>query len=667
MILDEYKNAILGRFNKNFPDEMKISIENNQLNIFDNHKIYQELIDFASNKSSSLPFIGNNKVSWITIAPSLEDLREMRENLLHWVIPSFAWEEENSIVTSENADGEFANNIIKISPFGYFKWTCHIKDFETIIDKLKKMRFVNGMTPPKSSYTSNNISFYREQFALAISVGDKETAFSSIYEINNKQLDLARNTLFMEIRALEIFKNYNEIVTHSKLNELLSISLPLKISMGILKSFHEIYLYELERQKKYNLVLEEFKKFELHNLLISLLNKNVIKNDFIFARMSCYEMLINNRIENYNYILNFFPRDDVLNFYKNTFEKKLISNNFDNISIKEVDQFDTKENHWENLINFFKSKDERNIIKFHQNLSKNYENESYKIRNENILLELFTDNEITNDKNLKEELDNILYTVIDLYICDPSFPKNDNEELYNIILDIWILKHNGSTQTNHTQLFLIIIETILTINLNKKLDIIKRINNWWNQRPVKAALDWLGSAIEIYYDQTGDNSIISLWYDGINFINGDIDSFDRSELNLWTRLGKRLGVDDVFLNTNLNKEFNEDFDKDILKQVSFKKIVIVSLQENSARSASLEIKERTGADVIIINKNAAGDLTESAKSADVILYVWASAKHSIYRAFDNNRELLQYVQGTGSASILRALESWVVKKIEIND
>ena len=122
-----------------------------------------------------------------------------------------------------------------------------------------------------------------------------------------------------------------------------------------------------------------------------------------------------------------------------------------------------------------------------------------------------------------------------------------------------------------------------------------------------------------------------------------------------------------FLNTNLNKEFNEDFDKDILKQVSFKKIAIVSLQENSARSASLEIKERTGADVIIINKNAAGDLTESAKSADVILYVWASAKHSIYRAFDNNRELLQYVQGTGSASILRALESWVVKKIEIND
>ena len=55
------------------------------------------------------------------------------------------------------------------------------------------------------------------------------------------------------------------------------------------------------------------------------------------------------------------------------------------------------------------------------------------------------------------------------------------------------------------------------------------------------------------------------------------------------------------------------------------------------------------------------------RSADVILYVWASAKHSIYRAFDNNRELLQYVQGTGSASILRALESWVVKKIEIND
>ena len=131
-------------------------------------------------------------------------------------------------------------------------------------------------------------------------------------------------------------------------------------------------------------------------------------------------------------------------------------------------------------------------------------------------------------------------------------------------------------------------------------------------------------------------------------------------------MGKRLKVDDAFIETNLIKETDKVLEEDVLKKLNFKKIAIVSLQENSAKSASLEIKERTGADVIIINKNAAGDLTESAKTADVILYVWASAKHSIYRAFDNNRDLLQYVQGTGSASIIRTLENYVLKKIENN-
>ena len=124
-----------------------------------------------------------------------------------------------------------------------------------------------------------------------------------------------------------------------------------------------------------------------------------------------------------------------------------------------------------------------------------------------------------------------------------------------------------------------------------------------------------------------------------------------------------MGVDKSFLESNIHTEIEENINEDILKLYKFKKIAIVSLQENSAKIAASEIKERTNADILLINKNAANEFTESAKTADVVLYVWASAKHSIYRAFENNRDILQYVKGTGSTSIVRALENWVTNKI----
>lgn len=662
MILTQNKEVILKKFNDNFPNDMKVSFENNKLTISENHKIYTDLRDFSNDKVSSLPFFTSSQISWITIAPTLENLRSMIEDLRNWIIPSFAWEEAYPIITSENVDGEFAKIIIKISPYGYFKWSCHTKDFDMVINKLNKMRFISNETPEKNNYIYNNISFYREQFAIAISTGDQETAFSSIREINKKQLDLAKNTLFMEIRAHEIFQNYKDIVNHPQLDELLSISLPLKITISILKSFYEIYLYELEIENNFTLALKTFEKKQLHNQLATLFSENIIRNNLIFARMSCYEMILNKRFENLTLIKELYPNDVVLDYFSKDFEK-IISNSDNSQRFEKVNNPNTDDLGWDNLINYFKSKDLIKIKKFYSNFSRNYDSEKFKIGNGIILLELFTDNQIAEDYELKEELDNILYSIIDFYICDPSFPKNDNEELYKNILEIWMLKHLGSTQYNHTQLFIIIVETLLTINLNRKLDVVEKIKSWWKERPVKAGLDCLGTSIEIYLDQTGDNSIISLWYEGFNFIKNDLESFNKKELSFWLRLGKRLGVDKSFLESNIHTEIEENINEDILKLYNFKKIAIVSLQENSAKIAASEIKERTNADILLINKNAANEFTESAKTADVVLYVWASAKHSIYRAFDNNRDILQYVKGTGSTSIVRALENWVTNKI----
>ena len=82
----------------------------------------------------------------------------------------------------------------------------------------------------------------------------------------------------------------------------------------------------------------------------------------------------------------------------------------------------------------------------------------------------------------------------------------------------------------------------------------------------------------------------------------------------------------------------------------------MSLQESAAREAAREIQLRTKADVVIVTSLVQDGLTKTAKSADVILLVWAACSHAVYRAFDDCRERVVYVQGTGSSSIVSAAE-----------
>ena len=49
----------------------------------------------------------------------------------------------------------------------------------------------------------------------------------------------------------------------------------------------------------------------------------------------------------------------------------------------------------------------------------------------------------------------------------------------------------------------------------------------------------------------------------------------------------------------------------------------------------------------------------------VLLFVWANTTHAVYRAFDNVREKLAYVEGKGAVSIVLTLERWAMKQREL--
>jgi hypothetical protein len=272
-------------------------------------------------------------------------------------------------------------------------------------------------------------------------------------------------------------------------------------------------------------------------------------------------------------------------------------------------------------------------------------------------LELFTDSEISADAKKRAEADQVLTTVIDAYVCEERFPRRDRLTLYQAVLDIWASSRALSTDPIDGQLLLTVADALLRLDGRLEASVAAAISRWWEARPVRSRLAWLGEALELLTEQSVAQHYLALWYAGAALIKVDHEGLSLTDRHLWHRVGRRLGLDEATTDEALGRVWQTQEEiSDPLIASGYKKIAIVSLHERAAREAAAQIKGRTNADVIVVTEQAGGEGTASAATADVILFVWGATKHAVYRAFDKVRDRLEYVQGTGSASIVRALE-----------
>jgi hypothetical protein len=191
------------------------------------------------------------------------------------------------------------------------------------------------------------------------------------------------------------------------------------------------------------------------------------------------------------------------------------------------------------------------------------------------------------------------------------------------------------------------------------------IRNWWKKRRTIRRLAWLIGALEILVqDHPHTSNLQDIWIDGVDFITRHGVLLSKKERTLWRRLGGFVGLDDKSIKAMVTEpsQAEEQIERDPLSDQDLRKIAIVTLQERAARQAAEELKSRSGAEIIIVTSTSADELTRAAESADLILFVWASSTHAVYRAFDHVRNKLQYVQGTGPSSIVLAAEHWVTRR-----
>ena len=280
------------------------------------------------------------------------------------------------------------------------------------------------------------------------------------------------------------------------------------------------------------------------------------------------------------------------------------------------------------------------------------------------LEEMFTDPKIDQDQTGRQIMLGSLPVIIKDFLNDPEFPRASLTGVYRQLFQLWAQHRRGGASQQDANLLLALAEAVLQLDRTSEKEVTENIRGWWEARRVRAMLPFLLSALDLLSELTTERGVCeSLWIDGAEFIRIDPQALTPGERILWRNVGIRIGLDKATIEEFLGLQVEADVNVvDLLAEANLKKVAIVSLREEPARIAAEIIRQRTGAQVLVVTETHAGSGTDNAKTADVILFVWASVTHAVYRAFDNVREKLAYVEGKGAVSIVLTLERWAMKE-----
>lgn len=276
--------------------------------------------------------------------------------------------------------------------------------------------------------------------------------------------------------------------------------------------------------------------------------------------------------------------------------------------------------------------------------------------------ELLTDPELPSDLDGCETTNELIGAFIEDFVKQRAFPDARHVDIYSKILQIWTGYRSGSATVPDSQLLLTLAYGVLSCRGDESNEVALAIHLWWKERRIRALVPFVIEGIELLTNYTSDSSLSeNLWIEIADLVRIEPEAYSPGEKALLRVLGRRMRLDEETICQFLGFESKDEAEDDILAQTDYKKIAIVSLHEKAASVAAEMIKKRTNVPVVLVTEIVAGPQTKTAKSADVILFVWSASKHAVFRAFDGLRDKIAYVQGVGASSILLSLERWALK------
>lgn len=729
---NENQLDLIRRLNENWPAHLKITLVDGQIADLKHHALGGELAALEAGRTVSLPFFvpKEGEVRWFTAGKCAENLRFAIEQLRCWVLPSFGWEEPvQPLVIPASATGQLGRLIVSIYPGGYFRWRTSIQSgcVQRVVGRLKAIRKLDTLKPEHVFDRIPSLFELRQQYAIALATGDRDSAMESIRIIDHHQLDSAVNTAFMLIRLWDQFREYSEIVENPRVREFIRIRIPRSIRMSILRAYHAVFLAESERAGEVELTIKLYEEKvhpDLAGLIRTLSPKDGLEAKRCLGYLAWYEGdegVARQVMEEQHdpFLTNIFSREQFQKTAKKSvdtfesFHRARYFGNWEDLQQEGMNLLRVKPealpaglmrsflpilleslNHLPNqelqqALSVHSSTVDGLALKAPQNWTESFEAFSDRqwdkvrrflnaemrpslttldlvdvCRSLSILEELLTDPQLIYESGGLEVVSDLLTTFIDDFVRQELFPQDGYADVYEKLLHIWVGHKMGSVRAPDGQLLLTLAHAVLSYRGDETGEIAGAIRLWWQARRVRALVPFLIEALELLVGYTDDRSLCeNLWIELADLVRIDCNAYSPGEKDLLREIGRRMGLDTMTIHDFLGSkaEKNPVEDVDVLAITGLKKIAIVSLHEKAASSAAKMITERTKVPVVLVAEKDAGAQTKSAKTADVILFVWSASKHAVYRAFDDVRDKLAYVQGVGASSIVLALERWVVK------
>lgn len=668
--MTEDRIKLLNLFGSGLPGDLAFSIEAGAA-VAEDHPLSGEILAALNGQAASLPYPVNVGFMWATLAPSANDLRVMIEDLRSWILPSFGWEASPSIVSRIDDANELNRLLLTVSPSGYFRWYSRAHTAPSLMKRLAEMRTLIKQAPVHELRVRPTLEMLRRTFTLGLATNDQGVAAQALDDIDQRQLDTASNALSMRIRLMARFGDDAGIVSHPQLDDILSTRVPRRVVESILLAHHAMLVSAPEDVNDLDAALAAYQPY--HGRLAGLADELEPGANVQIVRMAAYDALVAQDWLRLERLAAEFTTDPVVDGLAKRapapssadidqpFVQPLPADTVpDAQTIEPNASRQPAILDWADVPDCVRQGASTRLEAFLQQVIQSPD--KHDPGEGDFLVELFTDPLVSKDTRKQADADQVLMTTIDGFVCEDMFPRRDRLPLYQSILDVWSESRSMSTAPLDGQMLFTLSDALLRLDGGYEKSVASAIGRWWRARPVRSRLTWLSEALDLLTEQSSAQDYLSLWYSGAALIQADRVDLPVGDLRLWHRLGCRLGLEKNIADSALGGI--EDLlgsSADPLESADLKKIAIVSLHERPALAAAAQIRSRTGANVIVVSDHAAGEGTASAATADVILFVWGATKHAVYRAFDKVRDRLEYVQGTGAESIVRALERRVAQ------
>jgi hypothetical protein len=669
-------NDLIDEILKTWPNELKKELTSTS----ETGKPIQYLMDEVKRGNiCSLPYFLNSKnsVLWVTFGNVLKDLNMYVDGLENWLPGNiYNVNSKNGLqfISIEKLSGRLSSLIVQASPYGYYKWTSRITEVKKIIEILVEMQRFLSSRPQLSVSKSPTISSLRFAFASSLRIGNWENAASIIEEIDRWSLDQARKTLQMRIRLHYAKRDFNGLYDLILRNQAWSLTHPRRIASAILLAIDEVLIVPYENKNGFELT-ENYFRNEWHPRLIQVISDSKGESESI--RIQSYAALVDKNWALLSELIKELDSDGLCSYFKSQFPNSSLKQievkaNTSTLEVITSDLVVRSIGHryWDSLHSIIvngKTDSFREII---DSLDTNILCDiDFLVRAPDALLELFSDPNIESRASSRLMLQDAFASMIGVVIDAPGFPVLNHLDLYIALAEGLVFLKGKTASDEDSQLLLGLIYAISYLSPSSYKEVEVIVKNWWESRPSLSRLSWLLGSLDILLSvHQSPHQLIDIYMDALIYASNKKYTTGISEFKYWNKIGTQLEIDSETLNGILASIESPlvASKPDVLKEINIDTISIVSLKEASAKEAAKELKRRIGQNlsVNVITSQVSNTLAKNAENSDLILFVWSASTHAVYRSFDQCRDKLCYVQGTGASSIVNAAERWASFKLD---